>query len=158
MLPYRRTTASEFLFTLRRSLARAIALRLALQPMPARWKLLTSLFNPNLLMTMAAMEGVEQTTPQLVMRMSIVVGSIWCLVRRALRVVHMMVSTSSRADLLELSSGSWWSPSGKQVVLPIPDRSTSFFWNSMLGPSNAPEMLMCSMYVERGARRESGGR
>lgn len=77
-----RIRAGEFLWTLKRSLAKETDNKLALHPMPERLKLRISFLKLNLLMNMEAREGVGHTILQFMMRMSILFGLILSLEMR----------------------------------------------------------------------------
>ena len=95
------TRAKEFLCTWKRSLAKDIDKRPELHPIPERLKLLTLLLNPNLLIIIDAKEGVGHERLQFVTKMSMLSGSIVCLVKRACTIVNTTISTSSAVDLNE---------------------------------------------------------
>ena len=124
------TKAREFFCTLSKSLANDIDKIPALQPIPERWKFLTLLFSPNLLITIAATDGVGQETLQLVIRMSMLFGFILCLEKRSCTIENSTVFSSSMLEFSEPSAGSKWVPQGKQVSLPTPDLSRTLVWNS----------------------------
>ncbi|KAJ0014433.1 hypothetical protein Pint_19637 [Pistacia integerrima] len=64
------TRTVEFLWTLRRPLANEIDKIPLLHPIPERLKLITSLLSPNLLIIIAARDGVGHTTLQFVIKIS----------------------------------------------------------------------------------------